>query len=153
MGLQSKEIQEGGYDVFLNYINNPSYGTDYFFNYSKGFDFDRSGWFGKVIDNVPVISEAIHISEWTHEEIANETPENNALEHHIGMFLMTDRYGHVVAQNIGLANELRGLLIDDRKSGNMKNALLGKGNTAVEWSDIINNYKGGLLYEKWKNKK
>jgi RHS repeat-associated protein len=145
----SESIRSGGIEAFLMYFNDERLGKDYFFNLSHTFDVPRDGWLATVIDNSPVVSDAFHISEWTHTTIANGTEANNALEHHIGTFLMTYRWGPDMATVITTANEVRGLIINDRQSGNVVRALEGAGGTAFEWSDLGNNAKGLYKYARW----
>ncbi|MEN7551255.1 hypothetical protein AAG747_25280 [Rapidithrix thailandica] len=149
IGAISSSIQAGGFDKFLEYFNNSRLGSDYFFDLSNTFDFPREGWLASLIDNSLPISDAFHISEWTHSSIANGTEANNALEHHIGTVLMTNRWGPGSAGAITTANEIRGLIINDRQSGRMLDALRGRPGTAFEWKDIGNNIIGGWKYTKW----
>ncbi|HBH49098.1 MAG TPA: hypothetical protein DDX98_10680, partial [Bacteroidales bacterium] len=147
-------IRNGGWDSFIGFVNDKYLGSDFFFEMAHTYNFEREGWLGNLIDRSPIVADGFFISEWTHSEIANGTAQANALEHHIGSFLMTGKWGPGGAGAITTANEIRGLIINDRISGNMKEAIRGLpardgGATAFEWSDLKNNMIGGWYYTKW----
>jgi hypothetical protein len=103
----------------------------------------------EALENDVAIRDAIHISQLTHYWVDRKgwTNQKKALEHNIGMFLISERYGPDVASSIGYANELRGLTINDRQNGNMTRALLGQRtangrSTAFEWGDLYENGQG-----------
>ena len=50
---------------------------------------------------------------------------------------------------MGLANEFRGLMVNDRQAGNMMRALTGKGGTAFEWKDLEHNYQAMFYFNTW----
>jgi hypothetical protein len=163
----SKVITEGGMDAFrsmyydmvdyssLNSFTNRHTDMEFFFNVSKTFELSSSGVLGKLINSSNSVRDAFYISQWTHSVIADGTTEMNALEHHVGSFLMTAKYGAKVARVITTSNEVRGLIINDRQSENVTRAIEGKGGTAFEWSDLKNNligrhyYRQGLYNKAW----
>jgi RHS repeat-associated protein len=147
-------ITSGGWDWFINYFDNPDFGENYFFQAAEQFPHNATGLMAWIVENREGVGPAISLSRLTHLWIDNAgwSEDLNALEHHMGMFLISERFGPGVANSIGHANEFRGFGINDRQSGNMWRALLGMparngGSTAFEWSDINNNSIG---INKWR---
>jgi hypothetical protein len=146
---------ENGYGVFIEYFENQELGANYFYEVAdRHYQDNSSGLMGELVNGIEAMGPSIRISMMTHEWVgtAGWTRELNALEHNIGMFLVADKYGQFTADAIGLGNEMRGLLINDEQSGNMRRALLGRpsrngGPTAFEWSDIFHNAQG---IKKWR---
>jgi hypothetical protein len=143
-------IMKGGFETFMFYFE--KLGSDYFFTAANtGFNDNASGLMASLKSNKENgIGDAIRLSMMTHSWVDRGngwTPEKNQLEHQIGMFLMAERYGPDQAQRIGAMNEWRGLLINDWQSGNMMNAIRGRGNTAFQWVDLIHNAEG---LNKWR---
>jgi LysM repeat protein len=148
----STEIREGGFEIFMQYIENEKYGVDYFINNCRTFEFDSDGWLGEVIEMSPPTKDAFHIVAWRDALISDGTPETNALEHKIGVFLIGAKYGEEMAELIPTMNEVRGLIINDRQSGLMWEALMGSENTAFTWSDMKHNKEGLEIYTEWHKK-
>jgi RHS repeat-associated protein len=142
-------IMAGGFDTFIEYFE--KLGVDYFFNAAnRDFNDNASGLMAYMKENMAGVSDAIRLSQMTHSWVdagAGWTAERNQLEHQIGMFLVAEKYGEMRARNIGMLNEYRGLIINDRQSGRMLDAILGRGGTAFEWTDIMHNMEG---IDKWK---
>ncbi|MBC7935361.1 MAG: hypothetical protein H7Y86_08415, partial [Rhizobacter sp.] len=138
------DIMQGGFETFIKYFE--ALGTDYFFNAAnRDYNDNASGFMAFMVNNVDGVGDAIRLSQMTHDWVgagAGFTEQRNELEHHIGMFLMAEKFGPNRAFDIGAANEWRGLLINDRQSGNMRNAIDGRGGTAFEWRDLFNNNEG-----------
>ncbi len=147
---------ENGYSVFTGYLENKDLGENYFGEAAAAnYETNASGIMGTLTETFSSVNDGILISQMTHDWVdqAGWTEGRNALEHNIGMSLISMNYGDRTALNIGAANEVRGLIINDRQSGNMINALMGRpanngGSTAFEWSDISNNAAG---IQKWRN--
>ncbi|MCB0710456.1 MAG: hypothetical protein KDC15_13825, partial [Chitinophagaceae bacterium] len=137
-------IMEGGFETFIQYFE--ALGADYFFNAAnRNYNDNATGFMDFVADNVDGVRDAIRLSQMTHDWVGagtGWTEKRNELEHHIGMFLMAEKFGPDRALGIGAANEWRGLFINDRQSGNMRNAIDGRGGTAFEWRDLFNNNEG-----------
>jgi len=149
----SSDIKENGFKTFLEYIDDDRYGIDYFYSEVRGIEFDRSGWLGEVIDNSEIVRDAFHIVAWRDAMISDGSEEVNRLEHQIGMFLISAMYGENSALSIGSMNELRGLIINDRRAGLMSKAVRNQGgNTAFEYSDQLHNIEGIYLYNVWLHK-
>jgi RHS repeat-associated protein len=151
-----EDIMNGGWKTFIEKYEN--LGTDFFFNSANAhFNDNSTGPMLFIRDHVSGVGEATRLSQMTHTWVDGSngngwTEERNKLEHHIGMFLISDRYGWEKANQIGFGNEIRGLLINDRQSGNMLNALLGQPpleghSTAFEWSDFRHNSTGIMLWK------
>ena len=149
MNTVGHTITSGGWDWFVNYFENPNFGEDYFFQAAEQFPHNASGLMSFFVDNFDAVGPSISLSRLTHTWVENAgwTPELNALEHNMGMFLLSERYDPQTADLIGMANEMRGLIINDEQSGNMINALRGRGGTAFEWNDIRSNLIG---ISKWR---
>lgn len=156
IGAHIMSSGDKGYDVFTSYLGNSDLGENYFGQAASiNYNTNASGFMGVLTDNFSSVNEGILISQMTHDWVdqAGWNENRNALEHNIGMSLISSGHGDRTALNIGLANEVRGLIINDRQSGNVTNALLGRpanngGSTAFEWSDISNNAEG---IQKWRN--
>ena len=141
---------EEGYDVYVGYTENKDLGEGYFLEAARhNYSTNAEGLMETLTNQFSSVEDGILISQMTHDWVdqAGWTEDRNALEHQIGMATIADEYGASVAANIGFGNELRGLLINDRQSNNMMNALMGRpanngGPTAFEWSDIENNSTG-----------
>lgn len=149
---------EDGYGTFISYYENENLGTNYFVDAAKAnYNSNAEGFMAFMTDNFESVADGIVVSMMTHDWVDAQgwTENRNGLEHNIGMSLIADKHGEKAALNIGWANEWRGLLINDRQSGNMVNALSGEranngGGTAFEWSDISNNYKGLVKWRTYK---
>lgn len=144
-------IMNGGFETFISYFE--ILGKDYFFTAANtGFDDNATGLMAFLNNNeANGIGDAIRLSQMTHSWVdrgSGWTAEKNQLEHQIGMFLIAEKYGERQAWRIGSGNELRGLLINDRQNGNLINAILGRGNTAFEWVDLLHNAEG---LRKWQD--
>lgn len=148
----TKDFRENGFNVFMQYINNPNYGVDYFIENCRKIEFERSGWLAKVIEMSPPTKDAFHIVAWRDSMISDGTPEVNALEHQIGTFLIGAKYGEEMAELIPAMNEVRGLIINDRQNGLMLEALGGSDNTAFTWGDVKHNKEGLKNYKEWHKK-
>ncbi len=155
----------GGFKAFLSYYENSKFGEQAFFKGAKdNYPSNASGFpMGTLANNATDVKAGTELSEMTHSWINHSTGgwtrEKNALEHHIGMFLLTSRFGPASAWIVGAGNETRGLIINDRQSGNMINALTGKpangttsDPTAFEWSDFEENKVGRKLFDNWATK-
>lgn len=147
--IMSKSFARG----FIKYIESPNFGTDFFFKAAQKFDTRESG-FMKALANVDAINTSISLSNLTHHWVDADgwTQDKNTKEHFMGMFLLSSRYGVEVAELIGVANETRGLIINDRQSGNMIRAIRGLptetgGPTAFEWKDLGANKIGIEIYK------
>ena len=110
-----------------------------------------------LIEIFPSIGDGINISMMTHDWVDTKgwSVENNALEHNIGMFIISSEHTPNKAFLIGTSNEVRDLIINDRQSGNMKEAISGSlanhgGSTAFEWSDLSHNSEGIKLFHMYK---
>jgi len=138
------DIMKGRWGTFINYFEDSHFGEDWFFKAAGQFPHNSSGFMLKLVDKIESLGPAISMSRMTHSWVDNGgwTESKNELEHHMGMFLIAERFGPTTAKFIGTSNELRGLFINDRQSGNLLNALLGKGGTAFEYRDLENNEKG-----------
>ena len=139
-----------GWNKFISYFGNADLGQNYFQNSANiNYDDNASGLMGVIATILPGIKMSIRISQMTHEWVDERgwSESKNAMEHHIGMFLVSDNYLPEYAGFIGGANEIRGLLVNDRQQGQMMDALKGVGNTAFEWRDLADNYEG---IQKWR---
>ena len=143
---------EQGFETFISYFKNQRLGKDYFFNVANTFQVRSSGWLGSLIDNSQAVRDAFHISEWTHALIANPNSisNSNALEHHIGSFLIAERHGFSLSLTLTTLNEIRGLVINDVQSGRVLDALLGRGGTAFEYRDLYHNQVGLHLHSQYR---
>ncbi len=136
---------ELGWNKFTSYVDNPDLGKDYFINAAmQNYNDNASGFMGYLSNNISGITESIRLSQMTHSwvDASGWTEGKNKMEHLIGMFVIADKFGGSTASSIGTSNEIRGLLINDRQSGQMWNAITGGNNTAFEWRDLNNNEEG-----------
>jgi hypothetical protein len=143
-----------GWDKFMGYFENTDLGKDYFQNAAWGnYDDNSSGLMG-TISKISGVKMSIRISQMTHDWAGAQgwTRDKNALEHNIGLFLVSDSYGPNFAEFIGNSNEIRGLIINDRQNGQMMNALTGIGNTAFEWRDLKHNGEGIDSWRTYRNR-
>ena len=145
----SADIANKGLDQFLSYYENEELGEDYFLELARCYPHNASGGLGNLLNSRQDLADAFHISEWTHTKIADGSDRNNTLEHFIGTFLISAKYGTGAAEYVGLANEMRGLLINDRQNGNIIRALTGQAGTAFEWKDLQHNYQALLYFKGW----
>ena len=149
---------ENGYDTFISYYENSDLGTSYFVDAANAnYNSNAEGLMGVLTGNFESVADGILVSMMTHDWVDTQgwTENRNGLEHNVGMSLISEKHGEKAALSIGWGNEWRGLLINDRQSGNMTNALGGEranngGGTAFEWSDISNNYKGLVQWRTYK---
>ncbi|WP_150546756.1 RHS repeat-associated core domain-containing protein [Mesonia oceanica] len=147
-----------GYGTFLSYYENENLGSNYFIDAAKiNYNSNAEGFMASITSNFNSVADGILVSMMTHDWVDTQgwTENRNSLEHNLGMFLIADKHGEKAALSIGWGNEWRGLLINDRQSGNMMNALTGRranngAGTAFEWSDISNNYKGLVKWRTYK---
>jgi RHS repeat-associated protein len=143
----------GGWNAFMQYYKSSKFGEKFFFTSAETYNTNASGFMKSLINQVSSIKDGLILSIMTHDWVDNAgwTKERNELEHQIGMFLMSSKWGQAEAKTIGFGNELRGLLINDKQSGNIWNALTGQttntgGPTAFEWQDLKSNEKGISLF-------
>lgn len=142
---------EKGWNKFVSYIENPNLGKNYFIDAaSKNYNDNSSGFMSVLSSNLSGIKESIRLSQMTHDwaDASGWSSSKNKLEHYIGMFLIADKFGESKANFIGTANEVRGLIINDRQTGRMWDAIIGGNRTAFEWRDIKNNLDG---IDRWRN--
>ena len=142
-------MNQGGWDAFMKYYKNPKLGEGFFFEAASKHTGNATGMMAGLLRNYPASQDGLSLSELTHGWVnaAGWTKERNALEHNMGMFLMSSRHGPIDANIIGTANEVRGLFFNDRQNGNMLRAVFGQptengGATAFEWADLGNNRDG-----------
>lgn len=150
----------GGFKAFLSYYENEKFGEKFFFDAASSYYPDNSRGFMSVMTQSSDVKEGLELSRMTHDWIdvskGGWTKEKNALEHNMGMFLISSKWGTASSMFIGFGNEMRGLLVNDRQSGNMLNALSGQpangttdGPTAFEWKDMAENSEGRKLFSDW----
>lgn len=147
-----------GFDRFLDYYESPNFGEKYFINAAKlNYNTNASGFMLNLMTVFPAVSDGTSLSMMTHSWVDAQgwSPKLNALEHNVGMFLMSSKWSPKTAGQIGLGNEVRGLIINDRQSGNMKEAISGSpanhgGSTAFEWSDIRANSRGIMWFQMYR---
>ncbi len=138
---------ESGWNKFIDYYENKDLGTDYFMDVSQqNYNENATGFVAFALDKVSGARESLVLSMMTHDWVGDVTLDftgnKNRIEHNIGMFLVAQKHGPGTASLIGNLNEARGLIINDRQNGNMWNAVLGRGGTALEWSDLRHNSEG-----------
>ncbi|MDJ1498598.1 Ig-like domain-containing protein [Cytophagaceae bacterium DM2B3-1] len=146
----------GGWDAFIQYYQNSHFGEKFFYDAANTYDENSTGFMSVLASTLPSIRQGARISMMTHEWVntAGFNEQRNQLEHYIGMFVLSSRWGTGEADLIGTSNEIRGLIINDRQSGNIINGLLGRptntgGTTAFEWRDLDNNKEGIRRFNAW----
>ena len=159
IGAHIMNSGDNALDVFVGYFEDENLGENYFLDAAnQNYSTNATGFMGSLTDLFQSTEDGILISQMTHDWVdeAGWTESRNEAEHGIGMFLMSEAHNSGIANIIGLGNEIRGLLINDRQSGNMWNAILGRstnngGPTAFEWKDLGSNNKGLQFHYKYKN--
>ena len=143
---------EKAWSTFIDYYENKDLGKDYFTNSSSSnYDDNASGIMKVFLDNVEGARDGLRVSMMTHDWVdeAGFSEDRNRLEHNIGMFLIAEKFSEDRASVIGELNEYRGLIFNDLRNGNFWNAMMGKGNTAFQHSDIRHNSEGKIRWRKY----
>ena len=142
----SKDIQEGGIEVFKEYIRDPNYGPEFFSNSIDGWSTANSeAWF--INDQ---LSFSLKAASWGHNFFPN--PNFDELRHTIASFTMASKYGVFNASQFTDANEFLGFFMHDIP--NLGSRLSGDSRWAFQFQDFQNNSAGFQLYtgyDLWKN--
>ncbi|MEO0552779.1 MAG: hypothetical protein AAF149_06260, partial [Bacteroidota bacterium] len=137
----AKEIQEGGIEVFKEYIRDPNYGPEFFSNSIDGWSTANSGaWY--INDQ---LSFSLKAASWGHKYFPN--PNFDKLRHTIASFTTASKYGVINAKQFTSANEFLGFIMHDIP--NLGSRLSGESTWAFEFQDFQNNSIGFELYTEY----
>jgi len=142
----AQDINENGLSSFADWIKSIVVGPKFFISSIEGWKTNNSEkWW------VPSkLSFALKAASWGHHYFPD--PDYDTNRHVIGTFLFAEKYGFSAARDYTNLNEIYGFLAHDL--GDLKARINGTRPWALQFSDVVANTKGLILwmeYNKWKN--
>jgi hypothetical protein len=128
------DIRETGISRFLEYINDPNYGSCFFI---KSVDAYKPENFIIWKYAPKSVNYGRRVGRWGHQYFPN--PDYGDLRHIIGSYIIAEKFDPFTAYHITWGNEFIGLGLDIQNIGSRFN---GSSGWAFQFSDITRNYQG-----------